>query len=175
MDAALKKKLAKLVRLFGTTEHGERANAWRMLVNPMQGAGVNWSDVGNWIEEGDALKSPNRIMQNKGVNPDDVMSWIKGGGEDDFRAIYDAGLQDGIKRGVEQEKSKSSNGNGNGHITLPDPLEMAEFCQQHAGQLKDDSQRRFIEEMVITTRRRTPPRGPLGYLVSIYIKHGGRI
>jgi hypothetical protein len=75
---------------------------------------------------------------------------------------------------VEQEKSKS-NGHANGHMTLPDPLEMAEFCQQHSSQLKDDAQRRFIDEMVITTRRRTPQRGPFGYLVSIYIKHGGRI
>jgi len=60
-------------------------------------------------------------------------------------------------------------------MTLPDPLEMAEFCQQHSSLLKDDAQRRFIDEMVITTRRRTSQRGPLGYLVSIYIKHGGRI
>jgi len=140
----------------------------------MKSAGVNWSDVGNWIEEGDALKTLNQILQKNGVSPDDVMSWIKGGGEDDFRAIYDAGLQNGIKRGVEQEKSKS-NGKANGHMTLPDALEMAEFCQRHAGQLKDDAQREFIAEMVITTRRRAPQRGPLGYLVSIYIKHGGRL
>jgi hypothetical protein len=91
MDATLKKKIA---------------NAWRMLERTMQGSKISWSDVGNWIEEGDALKSLNQIMRNRGVSPDDVMNWIKGGGEDDFRAIYDAGLQEGIKRGVEQEKKQ---------------------------------------------------------------------
>jgi hypothetical protein len=141
MDTTLKKKVAKLVRLLGTTEHGERANAWRMLMYKMQGAGVNWSDVGNWIEEGDALKALNQVLQKNGVSPDAVAGWIKGGGEDDFRAIYDAGLREGIRRGVEQEKSKS-NGHANGHMALPDPLEMAEFCQQHSSQLKDDAQRK---------------------------------
>lgn len=59
MDTTLKKKVAKLVRLLGTTEHGERANAWRMLMYKMQDVGVNWSDVGNWIEEGDAHNALN--------------------------------------------------------------------------------------------------------------------
>lgn len=170
MDITLKKKIAKLVRLFGTNEHGERANAWRMLERTMKGACVSWSDVGNWIEQDDALKSLAQVMNNKSVSADDVVSWIKDGGEQDLKAIYDAALQEGIRRGMQQ-----MNGNSNGHITLPDPLEMAEFCQQHSRQLKDDAQRRFVDVMAITTRRRTPPRGPLGYLVSLYIKHGGRI
>jgi hypothetical protein len=53
---------------------------------------------------------------------------------------------------------------------------MAEYCHERAGQLKDDKQRDFISEMLVTTRRgRKPFPGPLGYLASIYIKHGGRM
>lgn len=106
MDTTLKKKVAKLVRLLGTTEHGERANAWRMLMYKMQDVGVNWSDVGNWIEEGDAHNALNQVLQKNGVSPDAVAGWIKGGGEDDFRATYDAELQERIKRGVEQRRAK---------------------------------------------------------------------
>lgn len=69
MDTTLKKKVAKLVRLLGTTEHGERANAWRMLMYKMQDVGVNWSDVGNWIEEGDAHNALNPSLTEKRCEP----------------------------------------------------------------------------------------------------------
>ena len=58
MDVAAKQKttprerIAQLVRLFGTPEPEERANAWRALKRAMDSARVTWSDVGNWIEEG---------------------------------------------------------------------------------------------------------------------------
>jgi hypothetical protein len=107
MDTTLKKKVAKLVRLLGTTEHGERANAWRMLMYKMQDVGVNWSDVGNWIEEGDAHNALNQVLQKNGVSPDAVAGWIKGGGEDDFRAIYDAGLQEASGAAWSRRRAKA--------------------------------------------------------------------
>jgi hypothetical protein len=64
----------------------------------------------------------------------------------------------------------------NGHIMLPGPSEMAEYCQQRPNRLKDDAQRRFIDEMYVKTRRGINlQRGTLGYLASIYIKLGGSI
>jgi hypothetical protein len=67
-----REKIAQLIRLFGTAVHGERANAWRSAERTMKSAGVNWSDVGNWIEEGDALKALNQVLQKNGVSPDAV-------------------------------------------------------------------------------------------------------
>lgn len=54
-----------------------------------------------------------------------------------------------------------------------------DFCHTRRGQLKDDNQRKFIDDMVVATRhqmflryRLTP--GRLGYLASIYIQNGGK-
>ena len=52
---------------------------------------------------------------------------------------------------------------------------MAQYCHERPSRLKDDAQRDFIEEMYAKTRRGTNLKlGTLGYLVSIYIKIGGR-
>ena len=66
--------------------------------------------------------------------------------------------------------------NGNGHITLPEPSEMAEYCHDRLSRLKDDKQREFVADIYTLTRRKMSlSLGRLGYLVSIYIQHGGRI
>ena len=70
------------------------------------GVGVNWSDVGDSIKRATHTTRSIRFLQKNGVSPDAVAGWIKGGGEDDFRATYDAELQEGIKRGVEQRRAK---------------------------------------------------------------------
>jgi hypothetical protein len=63
-----------------------------------------------------------------------------------------------------------------GCIVLPEPLEMAEFCRQQPHRLKDHAQREFIDEMYSKTKLGLSLQlGTLGYLVSIYIKLGGRI
>jgi hypothetical protein len=63
----------------------------------------------------------------------------------------------------------------NGHMILPEPPEMAEYCHQRLGRLKDDKQRDFVSDMyVITQRGAKLSLGRLGYLASIYIQIGGR-
>jgi hypothetical protein len=53
---------------------------------------------------------------------------------------------------------------------------MAQYCHERPNQLKDDAQRKFIDEMYVKTRRGINLKlGTLGYLASIYIKLGGRI
>ena len=47
-----KKKIAQLFRMLGTSNVHERKTAWGTLVCEMQKAGVNWSDIGNVIENG---------------------------------------------------------------------------------------------------------------------------
>jgi hypothetical protein len=120
MNATTKKRIAALVRLLGTSEKGERANAWRALGRAMQGVGLTWTDLGNMVESGG---------ENLG----------------DLQAIYDAALEEAVRR-VQAQQS-------NGHISLPEPSEMAEFCHQSSRQLKDDKQRDFVSEMYVFTRR----------------------
>ena len=151
MDVSPKKKttprerVAQLVRVFGATERGERVSAWLALERTMKSEGISWSDVGNWIEHGGELKLT----------------------EEELHEIYEAAVQEATKR-VQAQQS-------NGHITLPEPSEMAEYCHERLGRLKDDKQRDFVSDMYVITRRgmNLSP-GRLGYLASIYIQIGGR-
>jgi len=71
---------------------------------------------------------------------------------------------------------RASNGGGNGHLSLPEPKEMAEYCHQQLGRLKNDWQRDFVGDIFRITRRTshlTP--GRLANLAKIYIEFGGRV
>ena len=159
MDVAPKQKttprerIAQLVRLFGTTERGEGANAWRALERMMDGAGITWSDVGNWIELGD----------NDGAYTEDELQQFG-------RARHAEGIEAGIKIG----EARKSNDGGNGHSALPKPADMAEYCHERLGRLKDDKQREFVTDMYLIARHtKKLSLGRLGYLASIYIGIGG--
>jgi hypothetical protein len=142
----IKERLAKCIRLFGAAE---RANARVMTERALDSVGANWTDLGDWVEHS---YSENEMLEM-------------------VAAVRAEAVEAGIKLGL----ARASNGGGNGRLTLPSPAEMADFCQTRRGRLKDDDQRKFIDEMVVNTRNRyrlTP--GTLGYLVSLYIKHGGK-
>jgi|SRR5262245_20955776 len=118
----------------------------------MKSAGVSWSDVGNWIEH----------SGNGALN------------EDEAKEIFDAGIEEGVRQTEQKFRNQTP---GNSHFTLPSTAEMADFCQARRGQLRDNNQREFVDEMVATTRfgnRRLKP-GTLGYLASLYIKLGGSV
>jgi hypothetical protein len=86
------------------------------------------------------------------------------------QALRAEGVEAGIKIGMARKS------NGNGHITLPEPSQMAEYCHDRLSRLKDDKQREFVSDIYTLTRRKMSlSLGRLGYLVSIYIQHGGRI
>jgi hypothetical protein len=153
----------RIVHLFCmlSSSGGERRNAFAALERTMQSEGMSWSDIGNAIECGfkhDDGKFTEAEVQEFG------------------QAMRAEGLAAGIAVGLARA---ASNGSGNGHLTLPPPVEMADFCAARRPRLKDDAQRKFIDEMVVKTRnqmflryRLTP--GTLGYLASIYIKIGGK-
>jgi hypothetical protein len=64
----------------------------------------------------------------------------------------------------------------NGHFMLPDASEMAEYCHDRLSRLKNDSERDFVNEVYFITQRGAGlSLGRLGYLASLYIKHGGRV
>jgi hypothetical protein len=161
MDVAPKQKttprerIARLVRQFGATERGVRVNAWRALELTMENEHLNWSDVGNWIEGSADGKYTETEM------------------EEFAQALRAEGIEAGIKIGMVRAQAQQQS---NGHIVLPEPAEMAKYCHERLGRLKDDKQRNFISDMyVITQRTRGLSPGRLGYLTSIYIQIGGRI
>jgi hypothetical protein len=133
---------------------GERRNAFAALERVMHGEGVSWTDIGNVIEfERDEGKYSEAEMQE----------------------FAQAARAEGIKAGIKLGLTRASNG-GNGRLTLPKPVEMAEYCHDRLGQMKDDKQRDFIADMYVITRRgKNLSPGRLGYLASIYIQIGGRV
>jgi hypothetical protein len=153
-----REKIAQLVRLLSTSVKGERANAWRALERSMENAGVSWSDVGNWIEHG-------------GEHDDGKYS------EAEMQEFAQAARAEGVDAGIKIGMTRATGAGGNGHLTLPSPVEMADFCHARRRQLKDDKQREFVDDMIAATRRfggHRLQRGTLGYLASLYIKHGGK-
>jgi hypothetical protein len=130
-----RQKVAQLVRLFGTTERGERVSAWRALERTMEGAGVSWSDVGNWIEQGSE-------HDNGKYNEVEMQEFAQ--------AARAEGVETGIKIGETRIQGQQQS---NGHIILPKPSEMAEYCHERPHRLKDDKQREFIDEMYAKTQR----------------------
>jgi hypothetical protein len=146
-----RERIAQLVRLLGATERGERASAWRALERTMESVDVTWSDLGNWIEHGDGKYTEDEMLEM-------------------VAAIRKEGVEEGIKIG------KARTPKHNGHIVLPEPSVMAEYCHERPNRLKDDAQRKFINQMYASTVQGiNPPRGPLGYLASLYIKLGGKM
>ena len=124
----------------------ERANARTMTERTLASVGANWTDFGDWLENSYS--------------------------EEEMLEVVD------IVRKEERQQAQQTTAQSNGHFTLPSPTEMADFCEARRAQLKDDKQRKFIDEMVWTTRQMSHhrlQRGTLGFLASLYIKHGGKI
>jgi hypothetical protein len=152
-DLPNKKRIAQLARMLGSNG-GERKNAWTALERAMHSEGFSWSDIGNCIEQCDDGKFT----------------------EAEMLEFAQAARAEGVEAGIQIGLARAANGGGNGHLTLPKPAEMAEYCHQRAGQLKDDKQREFISDMRrITLRSLTLSRPRLGYLISIYVQMGGSI
>lgn len=129
---------------------GEKRNTFAALERTMLSAGVTWTDIGDSVEhDGD------------GKYTDAEMAEFA-------QAARAEGVEDGIKIGA----ARASNGNGHAKcFTLPEPREMAEYCNDRPHQL-DAKQRDFIDDMCRRRRSLTP--NQLGWLVHIYIQIGGR-
>jgi hypothetical protein len=150
-----KKRIAQLLRMLGSSG-GERRNAFAALERVMHSEGISWSDVGNWIEH--------TAAQDDGKYT-----------EAEMQEFAQVARTEGVEAGIKIGMTRASNGHGNGHLTLPKPFEMAEYCHDRLGRLKDDKQREFVTDMFVITQRGVKlSLGRLGYLASIYIQIGGR-
>jgi hypothetical protein len=118
-------------------------------------------------ERANARTMTERALESVGASWTDLGDWIEHSYSEDEMLEMIAAV-----RKEEHTRAPQSNG----HISLPEPSEMAEYCHQRLGRLKDDKQREFVTEMCLVTRRgRGLSLGRLGYLASIYIQVGGRI
>lgn len=150
-DIPNKKRIAQLFRLLGSTG-GERRNAFAALERLMQSEGVSWSDIGNTIERDDE--------RNGGKYTEAEL-------QEFGQALRAEGVEAGIKIGLARA--------ANGALSLPKPAEMAEYCHQQLGRLKNDWQRDFVADIFVITRHTMNlSRGRLANLAKIYIEIGGR-
>jgi hypothetical protein len=148
---ANRKRVAQLFRMLGSSD-GERRAAFAALERTMRANNVTWSDIGNDIERDDGKYT-----------------------EAEMQEFAQAARAEGIEAGIKIGMTRANSNGGNGGLTLPRPCDMAEFCHQRLGQLKDDKQRDFVSDIyVITQRGKDLSLGRLGYLASIYIQNGGR-
>ena len=146
-----------LVRQLSAHERGVRVATWRAIELTMQSNGITWVDVGNWIEQGDALERDDGKYT-----------------ESEMQEFAQASRAEGVEAGIKIGMARALQSNG--HIVLPEASEMAEYCHGRLNRLKDDKQREFVADMyVITQRGKNLSLGRLGYLASIYIQIGGRI
>src|SRR5262249_16926474 len=107
-----------------------------------------------------------RALASVGASWTDLGDWIANSySEDEMREL------EAVIRKEERARAPQSNG----HIMLPEASEMARYCYDQLGRLKDGKQRDFVSDMREITQRGTKlsPRR-LGYLASIYIQIGGR-
>ena len=149
-----RKRIAQLLRMLRSSG-GKRRNAFAALEGVMRGRDITWSDIGNWVEGGEFADGAYT--------------------EDELQQFAQARYAEGVEAGIKIGEARKSNGGGNGHIALPKPADMAEYCHEQLGRLKDDKQREFVTEVyLITQRGRNLSPGRLGYLASIYIGIGGR-
>ena len=134
--------------MLGTSNVHERKTAWGTLVCEMQKAGVNWSDIGNVIENGGECDEGKYT-------------------ETELQEVHQAARAEGVEEGIKMGMARASNGSGNsnGHIVLPKPFEMAEYCDDRLSQLKDNNQRDFVSDMRSKTQRGMRLSAP-GYLIS---------
>ena len=149
-------RIAQLLCMLGSDNDSERRNAWRSLERTMQSKGVGWSDIGNAFERADEPERDGKFT------------------EAELQEFGQALRAEGVEAGIQIGLARAGNGSGNG-LTLPKPAEMAQYCHERLGRLKDDKQRDFVSDMYVVTRRgaRLSP-GRLGYLTSIYIQIGGK-
>jgi hypothetical protein len=121
-------------------------------------------------ERANARTMTERTLASVGANWTDLGDWIEHSfSEDEMHEIVDVIRKEERARAPQAPQI-------NGHFVLPEVLEMAQYCHDRSGLLKDDNQRDFVDDMYHRAQRgMQPKRGPLGYLASLYIKLGGRI
>ena len=146
-------KLAKLVRMFGTTNPSERAVAWKALIRTLDTFGADFNDLGNRIEH-----AGNGALS-----------------EIEMKEIYDAGIKEGARQ-VEQKMRNQPSHNTlvYGTPRFPSASDMALYCYQNIDRLNDWEQE-FTTNIMGWLRVRPLTLKQQAHLEKIYLKLGGKI
>jgi hypothetical protein len=148
VDVASKKK---------TTPRERIAQLVRLFGTPKRG------------ERANAWRALERTMESVGVTWSDIGNWIEHG---DGKYTEEEMLE--MVAAIRKEE-RARAPQSNGHIVLPEPLQMAEYCNARPGRLKSDWQREFIADIYRITQRGMNLSLPrLANLAKIYIEMGGR-
>jgi hypothetical protein len=153
----LARRVSKIFRLMGSDLEGEANAAAHKLVSLIRTEGVNCNDLGTLIENCDG-----RIEERKYSDADAEM-------------IYSKGVEQGIQKGRAEEARKQQappefyDADGS-----PRWYEIALYCEQNSGQLRDEWDRNFIsgmpEKMI---RWKSPTAKQIPILMSIFKRLGG--
>ena len=140
-------KLARITRKLGDKNPNEKAEAWKALVRTLDTFGADFNDLGDRIEH----------AGNGALN------------EIEMQEIFDAGIQEGIKRAGQGQARPGS------LPQFPPPHDMALYCYQHIADC-NEWETKFITNMVSLTRRGYPlSTKRQEKLETLYLKLGGRI
>jgi hypothetical protein len=142
---ARSKRLAKLIRMFGSSFKTEQRSAFRMLQQFMRNEAVTFNDIGVIVEE-----KQYTIEQ--------------------ARFIYQQGKEKGRDEEARQREAPPEFYDADGH---PRWNEIALFCQKNSAQLRDEWERTFVNDMAGKTLWREPSEKQAKHLIAIFVRLGG--
>jgi hypothetical protein len=174
MDADLRKKIAKIVRMFGDTS-GVQVNAVGALALLLKNEKQSFTDLGDVIERNDEkLELLLRAIDALGTSAEQVVNWMKGGGEDALREIF---ITCKTKAKEELVASGYTAPHVNGHRSpvMPPAEQMAQYVFDNIDNLPRDKDRDFARNAysLIVIRGRDMPRMQ-PWLKDLFIRLGGR-
>jgi hypothetical protein len=149
---ALANRIGKLVRLLASTLEGEAMSAAAALKRLVPAEGLTFNDLATLIE------NCNGEIEEKKYS------------EADAEVIFARGAEKGRAEEARKREAPSEFYDADGH---PRWLEIAQFCQKNNQRLRQAEQQ-FIDDMVGHTTWREPTERQGKWLLSIFIKLGGR-
>jgi hypothetical protein len=152
------KKLAPMLRMLADGNDGQAFAAMQGLRRALQG------------DQAKLYKDKLYDLAEHAERPDDG-----GLSEQDMQKVFDAGVQEGMRR-AENKLHGSSSGDFRNTDGTPEWLEIARYCQQHDDRLREEKERQFVADMagrLVFGREPTERQGK--WLLSIFYRLGGKL
>jgi hypothetical protein len=147
------KKIARLLRLFGSNFEGEAVSALMAMKRLVASEGLSFNDIATVIEN------------HQGEIEEKKFS------DTDADIIFARGMEKGR---VEEARKRDLPPDFYDADGCPQWHSIALFCQKNHQQLRDDWERTFIDDMAGKTVYREPSEKQAKYLLAIFIRLGGR-
>jgi hypothetical protein len=130
-----------------------------------------------------AVAAMKRVLASKGLSPNDLATVVKNvNGEiaalkysdDDAKAIYERGLAKGREEEARSRPAHDDPEEFYDEDGQPRWNAMAMFCQKNHAQLRSPKEQEFVDDMAGSTMWQEPTERQAKWLLSIFIKLGGR-